>query len=192
MCDPFGTKKAATRSAEVAAQGSRDAANAQYGLTEQGLNYLQPLVESGTESRNFLRQILGFEGQGGQDKVLSDFRSSPDNNLLQAARDEAVRRSTGQHAAAGLSRSGALTQDLAERTSGMDLDAYYKWRDQNSGLFSTGANAAGAMSEGYGNLGAIKGSGIAGAANATSAGITNRANANANLWGTGANLLAGS
>jgi hypothetical protein len=198
MCDPFGTKKAASRAAEVAATGARQAADAQYGLTEQGItkaeNYLAPLVGAGTEGTNLLRQILGLEGQAGQQQALGMYQSSPEANLLARARVEAVRSGQGQFASRGMLRSGALTEDLANRLSQYDVEGFRNYENTAKGLTNLGASAAGQganiVNQGFGNLGAIRGSGIAGAANATAQGITNKANANANLWGGGLNLLS--
>jgi hypothetical protein len=190
MCDPFGTKKAATRSAEVAATGARQAADAQYGLTSEGLNYLKPFASSGTDANNLLADIIGTNGPEAQQKALGMYKSSPSANLLQQVRDEMVRGTVGKYASGGLSRSGALTEDLARRTSDLDLGNYGNWENLIKGQGQQGLQASGALSSGYGNLGAIKGSGIAGEANARAAGITNKANANAGLWSGGLNLLA--
>jgi len=190
MCDPFGTKKAASRAAEVAATGARQAADAQYGLTQEGLNYLKPFASAGTDANNLLADIIGTNGPEAQQKALGMYKTSPSANLLQQVRDEMVRGTVGKYASGGLSRSGAITEDLTRRTADLDLGNYGNWENLIKGQGQQGLSAAGSMSTGYGHLGAIKGSGIAGEANARSAGITNKANANANLWGGGLNLLA--
>ncbi len=189
-------KQAGAMGADAARQAAaQQQASIDRGISEsqpyyqQGQNYLSPYVQAGQQSSDIMNDIIGLNGPEKQQAALGMYKSSPRANLLQQARDEAVRRATGEYAARGMSRSGALTQDLAERTSAMDLDQYGQWENLNSGLFNTGANAASAAGNmavnrgntvldartGQGTAGAL---GTMGAANYTIGGNIGASNAN--------------
>lgn len=134
----------------------------QQGISESGTYYdnaqsfLSPYTEMGTSSASLLQDIIGQNGPEKQAAALAMYKSSPSASLLNDARAEAVRGTVGKYASDGLSRSGALTVDLARRTSDMDLANYGNWENLSKGLLNTGSNAAGQAS----NLASGRGSDI--------------------------------
>lgn len=181
----FGANKAAKSAREAAAlqqQGIETGINQSQPYYEQGQNFLAPYVKQGQQTGNLLNDIIGLNGPDAQARALGMYKSSPSANLLENARAEAIRSGQGQFASRGLLRSGALTEDLARRTSDLDLTDYYKWQGLGENTFNTGANAASrasglAIDRGDTILGARTGQGTAaasgtiGAANANIAGL---------------------
>jgi hypothetical protein len=165
MCDPFGTKKAAERSAQVAAQGARDAASAQEARTREGLdkylgtyypeaqnyltssrdaavNYLQPYIDAGSQNATLLNDIIGVNGPDAQTAALGKYQSSPSANLLKQVQDEALRQTAGKWASEGGYKSGSMIQDLSRRQSDIALGDYYNWENLSKGLANMGQGSA--------------------------------------------------
>ena len=182
--------KAAARQEAAINQGLSDSGK----LYDTAQGFLTPYTKMGTDQASLLQDITGVNGPEAQQRALGMYQSSPSASLLNNARDEAVRASVGAHAARGLSRSGALTQDLAERTSAMDLANYGNWENLSKGLLNTGANAAGqasTLASGRGSdilnartaQGTARASGTVGGANAQLAGFNGMQNYAQNFLG---------
>ena len=192
-------------SANKAAKAASKASGQQVKAINQGIDesgkfydtaqgFLSPYVDMGTDSASLLQDIIGQNGPERQKAALAMYQSSPSASLLNNARNEAVRSTIGKYASGGLSRSGALTQDLAERTSAMDLANYGNWENLSKGLLNTGANAAGSASSlasGRGSdilnartaQGTARASGTVGSANAQLAGFQGAQNYLQNFMG---------
>ena len=193
----FGGNSAAKSAKKAAAQqeaaiGRGISESGQYYDTAQG--FLSPYTEMGTSSASLLQDIIGTNGPEKQAAALAMYQSSPSASLLKTAREEAVRGSIGKYASGGLSRSGAFTEDLARRTSDMDLANYGNWENLSKGLLNTGANAAGqasSLASGRGSdilnartaQGTARASGTIGGANAQIAGFQGMNNYAQNFLG---------
>lgn len=103
---------------------------------------IQPFVETGGQAQNLIAQILGFQGQGGQDEALAAYEGGPSANILRDVLSEATRTTQGEFAAGGLSRSGAITEELARRLSNIRLDDYRNFQGLAENAATRGQNAA--------------------------------------------------
>jgi hypothetical protein len=110
-------------------------------LYDQAQGHLAPYARFGDRANGLMEDIVGLNGRQGQDNALGMYRSNPSAQLLGDAREDAIRRTLGSHAAAGLSQSGGAAQSLARRTSDMDLNDYYRWQELPRGMAGQGMQA---------------------------------------------------
>lgn len=159
---------------------------------ENAQNYLQPYVESGTQSTALLNDILGLNGQEAQASALGKYQSSPSANILKDVIDNTIRTTKGEMASQGLLNSGAMAESLGRRLSDVNLTNYFNWENLAKGMSSQGLNAANAASgnemtagsnmaslgqnlgsnllRAYTDMGTAKAGGLVGGANARLAG----------------------
>lgn len=186
--------KAAERAAAQQAAGIERGINETEGLYREGQGYLAPYVEGGAIYGQLLDDIIGVNGPEAQAKALEMYKTSPSATLLDAAREDVIRRTDNQFAASGGANSGARLTELGRRTADLDLANYHQWQNLPMGMFNTGANAAGtaanlANSRSGQVLGARTGQGTAlasgtiGSANAQLAGLNAGTNYLQNLLG---------
>ena len=153
-----------------------------YDEAQGSVNQLAPYVKG---DDGWLGKTL-YGSPEEQAAALGKYQGNPSAALLEAAKEDAVRRTAGQWSSQGLGRSGAHVEDLGRRLSGMALEDYNKnWLTPLTGMYSTGAQSAGtaanigsrnaiaagdAMLRARTGQGGAAASGAIGAANARTAG----------------------
>ena len=113
----------------------------------QAQGYLDPYVQAGQGYNEVLANIIGINGPGGQSTALGMYEGSPIASLIAKARDEVVRGTRGEAAAAGMSRSGNLLKDLTDRTADLDLRGYDNWQGLLANQNQMGYGAAGGSAD---------------------------------------------
>lgn len=166
------------------------------GYYDEGMNALAGTRQRGDQNAQLLDDITGINGPEKQQNALAMYRSNPSAALLGNAREEAIRRTIGSSAAAGLSNSGSAATSLARRTSDMDLGDFYKWQENPRTMATMGGNANALAAQLAGRRGgeilsARSSLGAAGAGSSMMAGNAQMAGigAQGQAWGTAAGQL---
>ena len=166
------------------------------GYYDESQNALAGTRQRGDQNATLLDDITGLNGPEKQQNALAMYRSNPSAALLGKAREEAIRRTIGSSAAAGLSNSGSAATSLARRTSDMDLGDFYNWQQNPRAMaqMGTSANALAAQLAGQRGgqiLSARSSLGAAGAGSSMMAGNAQMAGigAQGQAWGAAAGQL---
>lgn len=116
----FSANKSSNKSSQ-SSQGTSTSGN-------QAFNYLQgayaPTVETGTGANNAIANLLGLNGQTGQDAGFQTFKDSSGYNFIQ---DEGIRGIEAGNASKGLLGSGSALKGVAGYSSNLAksfLDSY--------------------------------------------------------------------
>lgn len=187
----FGAGKA-DKQAKKSAQAAREAAAAQEAQYQKGigsinegydsaLGYLAPFAQAGQKGIDYLMDIIGGNGAGGQSEALDRYNSNPSSAILDDVLSEVTRRTGSEYAGAGAYRSGGRTEDLSRRLSDVRLKDFYNYEGMIQDTARSGQNAASnsatlsgnrgsALANLYKGIGDVKASGIVGSSNAQTGG----------------------
>lgn len=98
----------------------------------------QPVVSQGVSASNAIANLLGLNGQTGQDQGFENFRNSSGYNFIQ---DQGVRGIEGSSATKGLLNSGSALKAITGYSSNLAKSFLDSYLSNLGGLSNTGLNA---------------------------------------------------
>lgn len=130
-------------------------------LTDQSILGFNPYTQGGNTAYETYLGSLGLGGQGGYERALSSFRTSPGYDFRMDQGTQAVDRSA---ASRGMLGSGATLKALTQYGQGLADQEYGNWQNQLAGVANTGLQALGQQAslrdnqasrlfQGYSNIG---------------------------------------
>ena len=185
---------AAKKAAKAQENASRSALALQKEQFDKTEANLKPWVTSGQSALQLYMGGLGMAGEAGKAAALTAFRDT--NPAYNFQLEQGVRALDMGAAARGNLRSGGQMKELTQFGQGLADSTYGTWLDRVNGVNAAGQNAAAqtgtfaanyanAGAEQYNNIGAARASGIMGAANAYTGGLSQLSQLAGNVFGFG-------